>query len=357
MVEKEILKRLQEVETRYQDIEKILSDPSVNPSDIHRYSKEHSEISEVVEVYREYKKILTEIEENTLLLKDEELGKLAREEILILEDKQAKLEEKLRFLLLPKDPNDEKNILLEIRAGTGGEEAALFSADLFRMYTRYAERNGWKVEIMTLNETGLGGIKEVIAAIEGRNVYSKLKYESGVHRVQRIPTTEAGGRIHTSTATVAVLVEPDDVEVTVDEKDLRVDTFRASGAGGQHVNKTDSAIRITHIPTGVVVQCQDERSQHKNRAKAMRMLKAKIYELEEEKRHSEISYMRRSIVGSGDRSEKIRTYNFPQGRITDHRVGLTLYKIEEILDGGIEELIQALTMHYQAESLKRAVMS
>ncbi|HEX3036396.1 MAG TPA: peptide chain release factor 1 [Thermodesulfobacteriota bacterium] len=357
MVEKEILKRLQEVETRYQNIEKILSDPSINSSDIHRYSKEHSEISEVVEAYREYKKTLTEIEENTLLLKDEELGKLAKEEILILEDKQAKLEEKLRYLLLPKDPNDEKNVLLEIRAGTGGEEAALFSADLFRMYTRYAERNGWKVEIMTLNETGIGGIKEVIAAIEGKNVYSKLKYESGVHRVQRIPTTEAGGRIHTSTATVAVLVEPDDVEINVDEKDLRVDTFRASGAGGQHVNKTDSAIRITHIPTGIVVQCQDERSQHKNRAKAMRMLKAKIYEVEKEKRHSEISDMRKSMVGSGERSEKIRTYNFPQGRITDHRVGLTLYRIEEILDGDIEELIQALTMHYQAESLKQAVMS
>ncbi|HSE82946.1 MAG TPA: peptide chain release factor 1 [Thermodesulfobacteriota bacterium] len=357
MVEKEILKRLQEVENRYQNIEKILSDPSINPSDIHRYSKEHSEISEVVEVYREYKKVLTEIEENTLLLKDEELGKLAKEEILILEDKQAELEERLRFLLLPKDPNDEKNVLLEIRAGTGGEEAALFSADLFRMYTRYAERNGWKVEIMTLNETGIGGIKEVIAAIEGKNVYSKLKYESGVHRVQRIPTTEAGGRIHTSTATVAVLVEPDDVEINVDEKDLRVDTFRASGAGGQHVNKTDSAIRITHIPTGIVVQCQDERSQHKNRAKAMRMLKAKIYELEEEKRRSEISDMRKSMVGSGERSEKIRTYNFPQGRITDHRVGLTLYRIEEILDGDIEELIQALTIHFQAESLKQAVMS
>jgi peptide chain release factor 1 len=357
MVEKEILKRLQEVETRYQNIEKILSDPSINPSDIHRYSKEHSEISEVVEVYREYKKVLTEIEENTLLLKDEELGKLAKEEILILEDKQAGLEEKLRFLLLPKDPNDEKNVLLEIRAGTGGEEAALFSADLFRMYTRYAERNGWKVEIMTLNETGIGGIKEVIAAIEGKNVYSKLKYESGVHRVQRVPTTEAGGRIHTSTATVAVLVEPDDVEINVDEKDLRVDTFRASGAGGQHVNKTDSAIRITHIPTGIVVQCQDERSQHKNRARAMRMLKARIYELEEEKRNSEISDMRKSMVGSGERSEKIRTYNFPQGRITDHRVGLTLYRIEGILDGDIEELIQALTMHFQAESLKRAVMS
>jgi peptide chain release factor 1 len=357
MVEKEILKRLQEVETRYQNIEKILSDPSINPSDIHRYSKEHSEISEVVEVYREYKKVLTEIEGNTLLLKDEELGKLAKEEILILEDKQAGLEEKLRFLLLPKDPNDEKNVLLEIRAGTGGEEAALFSADLFRMYTRYAERNGWKVEIMTLNETGIGGIKEVIAAIEGKNVYSKLKYESGVHRVQRVPTTEAGGRIHTSTATVAVLVEPDDVEINVDEKDLRVDTFRASGAGGQHVNKTDSAIRITHIPTGIVVQCQDERSQHKNRARAMRMLKARIYELEEEKRNSEISDMRKSMVGSGERSEKIRTYNFPQGRITDHRVGLTLYRIEGILDGDIEELIQALTMHFQAESLKRAVMS
>lgn len=357
MIEKEVLKHLQEVEARYLSIEKILSDPAISPSEIHRYSKEHSEAADIVEIYREYKKNLSEIEENKLLLEDEELGRLAQEEISLLDSKQIELEERMRFLLIPKDPNDGKNILLEIRGGTGGEEASLFSSDLFRMYTRHAERNGWKIEVMDINETGLGGIKEVIAAIEGKNVYGKLKYESGVHRVQRVPSTEASGRIHTSTATVAVLVEPDDVEVSVDEKDLRVDTFRASGAGGQHVNKTDSAIRITHIPTGIVVQCQDERSQHKNRTKAMRTLRAKLYEAEEEKRHSEMSDRRKSMVGSGDRSEKIRTYNFPQGRITDHRIGMTLYRIEEVLDGDLEELIQALTTHHQAETLKRAVGS
>jgi peptide chain release factor 1 len=357
MAEIGILRCLEEVEKKYEEIEKILSDPGITPSEIHRYSKERSEMSEIVEAYREYKKTLKEIDENKALLRDKELAELAREEITVLEDKKAGLEEKLRLLLLPRDPNDSKNVFLEIRAGTGGEEAALFAADLFRMYTRYAERNGWKVEIMNLNETGVGGIKEVIAAIEGKNVYSRLKYESGVHRVQRIPVTEAGGRIHTSTATVAVLAEPDEVEVTVDEKDLKIDTYRASGPGGQHVNKTDSAVRITHLPTGIVVQCQDERSQHKNRAKAMRMLRAKLYEVEEEKRRSEISSIRRSMVGTGERSEKIRTYNFPQGRITDHRIGLTLYKIESILDGDLDELIQALITHYQAENLKQAVGS
>lgn len=348
---------LEEVEKRYQDIEKILSDPSISPSEIHRYSKERSEISEIVETYREYKGILDEIDKNRLLLGDKELGELAREEISVLEYKQAGLEEKLRLLLLPKDPNDNKNVFLEIRAGTGGEEAALFAADLFRMYNRYVERKGWKVEIMNVNETGIGGFKEVIVAIEGKNVYSKLKLESGVHRVQRVPTTEAGGRIHTSTATVVALAEPDDVEVTVDERDLKIDTYRASGPGGQHVNKTDSAVRITHIPTGIVVQCQDERSQYKNRSKAMRMLKTKLYEVEEKKRQSEISNMRRSIVGSGERSEKIRTYNFSQNRVTDHRIGLTLHKLEEILDGDLDELIQALTTYYQTESLRQAVGS
>lgn len=357
MAEIGILAHLEEVEKRYEDIERILSDPRISPSDIHRYSKERSEISEIVETYREYKKNLDEIDKNRALLGDKELVELAREEISVLEGERARLEEKLRFLLLPKDPNDDKNVFLEIRAGTGGEEAALFASDLFRMYTRYAERNGWKVEIMNMNETGIGGLKEVIIAIEGKNVYSRLKHESGVHRVQRVPTTEAGGRIHTSTATVVALAEPDDVEVTVDEKDLRIDTYRASGPGGQHVNKTDSAIRITHIPTGIVVQCQDERSQHKNRAKAMRMLKTKLYEVEEKKRQSEISSMRRTMVGSGERSEKIRTYNFSQSRVTDHRIGLTLYKLEEILDGDLDELIQTLTTYYQTESLKQAVGS
>jgi peptide chain release factor 1 len=261
------------------------------------------------------------------------------------------------MLLLPKDPNDEKNVFLEIRGGTGGDEAALFAADLFRMYTRYAEANRWKVEILSLSETGIGGLKEVIAAIEGKNVYSRLKYESGVHRVQRVPATETSGRIHTSTATVAVLAEPDEVEVEIDEKDLKIDTYRASGPGGQHVNKTDSAIRITHLPTGIVVQCQDERSQHKNRAHAMRMLRAKLYEIEEQKRRSDLASTRKSLVGSGDRSEKIRTYNFRDGRITDHRIGLTLYRIEAILNGDMDELVDALTTYYQTELLKESAFS
>ncbi len=357
MVETGMVRHLEEIEKRYEDFTKALSDPTIGPSEIHRYSKGRSDISEIVETYREYKSTLEEIDKNKLLLGDREVGELACEEIIALENKQAKLEERLRFLLLPKDPNDNKNVFLEIRAGTGGEEAALFAADLFRMYTRYAERNGWKVVIMDMNETGIGGFKEVIAEIQGKNVWSKLKYECGVHRVQRVPTTEAGGRVHTSTATVAVLAEPDDVEVTVDEKDLRIDTFRAGGKGGQHVNKTDSAVRITHLPTGIVVSCQNERSQHQNRVVAMKVLRARLYEIEEKKRESEISNMRRSMVGSGDRSEKIRTYNFSQNRITDHRIGLTLYRLDAALDGGLEELIQALISHYQTEKLKQAVGS
>jgi len=356
MIELGVLRRLEEVEKKYEELEKVLSDPGISPSEIHRYSKERSELNEVVEIYREYKLTLKKIEENEKLAEDSELAELAGEELVVLEDERTKLEEQIRLALLPKDPDDGKDVFLEIRAGTGGDEAALFAATLFRMYTRYAERNSWKVEIMSISETGIGGIKEVIAAIEGKRVYSRLKYESGVHRVQRIPTTETGGRIHTSTATLAVLAEPDEVEVTLDEKDLRVDTFRASGAGGQHVNKTDSAIRITHIPTGVVVQCQDERSQHKNRAKALRMLRAKLYEFEERKRQREISTTRRGMVGTGDRSEKIRTYNFPQGRVTDHRIGLTLHKIDAILDGDLNELIDALITYYQTESLKQAVV-
>jgi peptide chain release factor 1 len=348
---------LEEVEKRYDSIIKALSDPNITPYEIHRLSKERFEISEIVETYREYKKTQEEIDKNRVILGDKELGELVTEEISSLEKRQAKLEEKLRFLLIPKDPNDNKNVFLEIRAGTGGNEAALFAADLFRMYSRYAERNGWKVEIMNMNETGIGGFKEVIAEIQGKNVWSKLKYEGGVHRVQRVPTTEAGGRVHTSTATVAVLAEPDDVEVTIDEKDLRIDTFRAGGRGGQHVNKTDSAVRITHIPTGIVVSCQNERSQHQNRAVAMKVLRARLYEIEEKRRQSEISYIRRSMVGSGDRSEKIRTYNFSQNRVTDHRVDLTLYRLEAILDGDLEELVQALISHYQTENLKQVVVS
>lgn len=353
----EIIKQLEEVEKKCSDLDRQLSNPEISPTDIHKFSSERSKLTEVVEAYREYKSVLEQIENNKELLKDKELQELAKEELEELEPRQQKLEKELQILLLPKDPNDEKSIFIEIRAGTGGDEAALFAANLFRMYTHFAEKNGWKVEIMNINDTGIGGIKEVVASIEGKNVYKKFKFESGVHRVQRVPATETGGRIHTSTATVMILVEPEDVEVDIDEKDLRVDTYRASGPGGQHVNKTDSAIRITHIPTGVVAQCQDERSQHKNRAKAMRMLKAKIYELEEEKRQSEISNIRKNMVGSGDRSEKIRTYNYKDVRVTDHRIGLTLHKLEQILEGELDELIDALNDYQQNESLKQSLQN
>jgi len=352
MADSSMLKRLDEVEKKYSEIESQLSNPDISPSEIHKFSKERSELDNVVKTYREYKKTLEEIENNKTLLHDEELSELVKDELDSLGNKKSGLEKKLKVLLIPKDPNDSKNVFLEIRAGTGGDEAALFAADLFRMYSRYAENVKWKVELMNRSETGIGGIKEIVAAIEGKNVYSCLRHESGVHRVQRVPTTEAGGRIHTSTATVAVLPEPDDIDVKIDEKDLKIDTYRASGPGGQHVNKTDSAIRITHIPTGIVVQCQDERSQHKNRTHAMRMLRTKLFELEEIKRQSEISNTRKSQVGSGGRSEKIRTYNFPQGRITDHRIGLTLHKLDLVLQGDLDEIIQSLTTYYQAEKMK-----
>lgn len=352
MADEGILRRLEEVERKFEDLEKLLSDPDLKPDNIHRYAKERSDIEDVVNTYREYKETIDNIKDNETLIGDKELGELAQAEIIELKEKEAELENKLKILLIPKDPNDERNVFLEIRAGTGGDEAGLFAGDLFRMYSRYAESKRWKLNTISISETDIGGIKELIASIEGKNVYSRLKYESGVHRVQRIPTTETGGRIHTSTATVAILPEVDDVEIDIDEKDLRVDTYRASGAGGQHVNKTDSAIRITHVPTGIVVQCQDERSQHKNRAHAMKMLRSKLFEIEEEKRLSEISDSRKSQVGTGERSEKIRTYNFPQGRITDHRIGLTLHKMESILNGDMDELIESLTTYFQAESLK-----
>ena len=357
MPETGMLKRLEEVEKKYLEIERNLNSPDISPTEIHKYSKELSDLDEIVETYRNYKKTLESIEENRGLLKDKDLGELAREELEELEGELERLENELRMLLLPKDPNDAKNVFLEIRAGTGGDEAALFAADLFRMYSKYAETKRWKVEVISISETGIGGVKEVVAAIEGKNVYSRMKYESGVHRVQRVPSTETSGRIHTSTATVAILAEPDEVEVDIDEKELKIDTYRASGPGGQHVNKTDSAIRITHLPTGIVVQCQDERSQHKNRAHAMRMLRAKLYEMEEEKRRNEIASTRKSLVGTGERSEKIRTYNYRDGRITDHRIGLTLYKIEAILNGELDELVDALTAYYQTEILKQAAYS
>ncbi|MEM7009543.1 MAG: peptide chain release factor 1 [Thermodesulfobacteriota bacterium] len=347
-----MLSRLEEVEQKYLEIQQNLSKPEITPQQIHQFSKELSDLDEIIEIYRSYKHTVEEIDKNESLLKDSELSELAQEELDELIPLRDKFENDLRLLLLPKDPNDGKNVFLEIRAGTGGDEAALFAGDLFRMYSRYAEEKRWKIEVINISETGVGGIKEVIASIEGKKVYSKLKYESGVHRVQRVPATETSGRIHTSTATVAILAEPDDVEVEIDEKDLKVDTYRASGPGGQHVNKTDSAIRITHLPTGIVVQCQDERSQHKNRAHAMRMLKAKLFEIEEEKKQSEFADERKTQVGTGERSEKIRTYNFRDGRITDHRINLTLYKIDAILSGELDELMQALTTYYQTEALK-----
>lgn len=350
--DKALFEKLEGLERKFIELERALSDPDISAQQRIRCSKERAELEDVVSVYTRLKEVAEAIEENRKLLDDSELAPLAREELDQLSEEKNELEERLRKLLLPKDPNLGKNVFLEIRAGAGGGEAALFAADLLRMYSRYCENRRWKVDTITMNETGIGGIKELVVRIEGRDVYGKLRYESGVHRVQRIPSTEAGGRIHTSTATVAVLPEADEVDVGIDEKELKVDTFRSSGPGGQHVNKTDSAIRITHLSTGIVVQCQDDRSQQKNRVHAMSMLRAKLYEIEERRRASEISRTRKTQVGSGDRSEKIRTYNFPQGRITDHRIGLTLHKLEAVLGGDLDPLLEPLAAHFQAESLK-----
>ncbi len=347
--------KLDDIKDRYRELEKELSDPTVlkDQKKYQKLAKEHAELGEIVRIYDRFKEVQKEIKENKELLEDSdlEIRKLAKDELESLEKESRELEKKLKFLLLPKDPNDEKNILLEIRAGTGGEEAALFAADLFRMYSRYAEKQGWKVEILSSHETGIGGYKEIIALISGDKVYSRLKYESGTHRVQRVPETETQGRIHTSAVTVAVLPEADEVDVDINPQDLRIDVYRASGAGGQHVNKTESAVRITHIPTGLVVQCQDERSQHKNKAKAMKVLAARLYELKQKEQQEKLTRERRSQVGTGDRSERIRTYNFPQGRVTDHRIGLTLYRLEDIMQGDIDEIIESLGTYYQAKAL------
>jgi peptide chain release factor 1 len=351
-----MLDKLAEVEKRYEQLELLLSDPKVlgQQKEYSRVAKERAELEEIVSCYRSWKKAEREIEENRELLKDkdEALRELAKEELAALRERKEELESRLKFLLLPKDPNDARNVILEIRAGTGGEEAALFAADLFRMYSRYAESRGWRVEVMSSNPTGLGGFKEIIVLIEGGAAYSRLKFESGVHRVQRVPETEGSGRIHTSAVTVAVLPEADEVEVDIDPKDLRVDVFRSSGPGGQSVNTTDSAVRVTHLPTGLVVSCQDEKSQHKNRAKALKILRARLLEKKQQEQHSEIAATRKLMVGSGDRSERIRTYNFPQGRVTDHRINLTLYKLDRIVEGQLDEVVEALATHYQAEALQ-----
>ncbi|MDO8956568.1 MAG: peptide chain release factor 1, partial [Deltaproteobacteria bacterium] len=332
------------------------TDPKVlgNPKEMQKLARERAGISKLVETYRAYKKVEEEIKEshNLLTESDEEMRELAKAELQFLKERQAALEEEIKTLLLPQDPRDDKNIFLEIRAGTGGEEAALFAADLFRMYAKFAEMNRWRVEVMSQNPTGLGGFKEIIALIEGKKVYSRLKYESGVHRVQRVPVTESSGRIHTSAVTVAVLPEADEVEVEINPNDLRIDVYRSSGPGGQSVNTTDSAVRVTHIPTGLVVTCQDEKSQHKNKAKALKVLRARLLDQLMEEQHNEISEDRKSQVGSGDRSERVRTYNFPQNRITDHRLGLTLHRLDSVLEGDLAEVVDVLNAHFQAEALK-----
>lgn len=352
-----MLDKLQALEDKYLELEGRISDPSVlaDMGEWQKLTKAHSKMIAVVEKFREYKKTLQAIDDAREMLKDkldDEFKEMVEAEYTEAKSKVGVLEDELRILLLPKDPNDDKNVIVEIRGGAGGDEAALFAGDLFRMYTRYAENQGWRVEMLDANAPDLGGFKEVVFSIEGDGAYSKLKYESGVHRVQRVPTTESSGRIHTSTVTVAVLPEAEDVDIDVNPNDLRIDTYCASGAGGQHVNKTESAVRITHLPTGVVVQCQDEKSQLKNKDKAMRVLRAKILELAEAEQAAELAENRKSQVGTGDRSERIRTYNFPQGRVTDHRIGLTLHKLDFVLNGDLDELISALVTAGQSEKLK-----
>jgi len=354
-----MFKKLKDIENRYETLEKKLGDPSVvsNRGEFQKCAKEHADLRELVETFREYEKVKDQLEECQRILRenDEELKEIAKEELPQLRERISALEGRLKILMIPRDPNDDKNVILEIRAGTGGDEAGLFAADLYRMYARYAEGANWKVDILSSSAAGgMGGFKEIILLIEGKGAYSRLKYESGVHRVQRVPATEAQGRIHTSAATVAVLPEAEEVEVQIDPNDLKIDVFRSSGHGGQSVNTTDSAVRVTHIPTGLVVSCQDEKSQHKNKAKAIKVLRARLLDRMQAESHAEISETRRKQVGTGDRSERIRTYNFPQGRVTDHRIGLTLYNLEKIIDGDLQHIIDSLAAHFQAEAIKNS---
>jgi len=350
-----MFEKLQALEQRYEELSTLLGDPATtsSPEKYQKTAKAHAELQDLVDTYRKHKSLTRQLADARTIVqeeKDPDLADLAREEVTALEQKVADIEEELKLLLVPKDPNDSKNVILEIRAGTGGDEATLFAQEIFRMYSRYAEAHGWKIDVLNTSYSGVGGVKEIVSSIEGQGVYSRLKFESGVHRVQRVPETEAQGRIHTSAVTVAVLPEADEVELKIDEKDIRVDRFCSSGPGGQSVNTTYSAVRVTHIPTGEVVQCQDEKSQIKNKAKALKVLRSRLYEKALQEQQQEIAENRRSLIKSGDRSEKIRTYNFPQNRVTDHRIGLSLHRLETVMEGDLDEIIDALITHNQTES-------